>query len=81
MALNMTREGPGLAWWHLRPLQLTKAVSQQGRWIIDMTKGLPGVMLMTAAPHGQLLAFQVEQGHTSLDSKVLYDDYNGLVIH
>lgn len=52
------------------------------------TVGASGVTLMTwlrpggtAAPHAQLLAFQAEQGHTSLVSKVLSNDYTGFMIH
>lgn len=77
MALKRTKTGPGLAWWHLMPLRL-----------IHKNRGAPGVTLMTwlqprgtAAPHRQLLAFQAEQGHTSLVSKVLSNDYTGFMIH
>lgn len=47
MPFTMTKESPGLAEWHLMPLQLTEAASQQGCARAHSRKqGAPGITLM-----------------------------------
>lgn len=83
----MTKEGPALAGWHRMPLRPTQAALLQGSWVTRRHRGAPASPLgqttacMNCCASWQLLAFQAEQGHTSLVSKVLHGDYTGVVIH